>query len=95
MLFLALETYVDPSAGYEGSCYRVAGWQELGLTKGFVLPEEVRTSTKYYLIKNCNYSPLSRCAPMVTVRCATGRALEQPDRDGLATIFPSCFLGGE
>ena len=49
---LALETYVDPSAGYEGSCYRGAGWQELGLTKGFVLPEGVRTSPKYYFIKN-------------------------------------------
>ena len=49
---LALETYVDPDAGYEGSCYRGAGWEELGLTKGFVLPEGIRTSSKYYFIKN-------------------------------------------
>ena len=49
---LALETYVDPDAGYEGSCYRGAGWEELGLTKGFVLPEGIRTSPKYYFIKS-------------------------------------------
>ena len=30
---------------------------------------------------------------MVAVRRGAGRASEQPDRDGLATIFPSWFLG--
>jgi hypothetical protein len=48
---LALETYVDPDAGYEGSCYRGANWQELGLTKGFVLADGTRTNPKYHFIK--------------------------------------------
>lgn len=49
---LALETYVDPDAGYEGSCYRGANWQELGLTKGFALADGTRTNPKYYFIKH-------------------------------------------
>ena len=32
---------------------------------------------------------------MVAVGRGAGRASEQPDRDGLATIFPSRFLRGE
>ena len=31
---LLLETFVDPSR-FKGSCYLAAGWEELGLTKGF------------------------------------------------------------
>lgn len=31
---LLLETFVDPSR-FKGTCYRAAGWQEIGLTKGF------------------------------------------------------------
>ena len=31
---LLLETFVDP-ARFHGTCYRAAGWQELGLTRGF------------------------------------------------------------
>jgi hypothetical protein len=31
---LAVETFVDP-ARYRGSCYRGAGWDEVGLTRGF------------------------------------------------------------
>ena len=31
---LLLETFVDP-ARFTGTCYRAAGWQELGLTRGF------------------------------------------------------------
>jgi len=31
---LLLETFVDP-ARFAGTCYRAAGWQELGLTRGF------------------------------------------------------------
>jgi hypothetical protein len=31
---LLAETFVDPSRGYEGTCYKAAGWTEAGLTKG-------------------------------------------------------------
>ena len=31
---LLLETFVDP-ARFHGTCYKAAGWQELGLTRGF------------------------------------------------------------
>jgi len=43
---LLLETFVDP-AHYPGSCYRAAGWIELGLTTGMGLAREgqIYTST--------------------------------------------------
>jgi len=32
--FLLAETFVDPSQGYTGTCYKAAGWTEVGLTSG-------------------------------------------------------------
>lgn len=39
---LLTETFVDP-ARFAGTCYRAAGWQELGLTKGFA-----KNATRYW-----------------------------------------------
>jgi hypothetical protein len=30
--FLIAETFVDPSKGYDGTCYKAAGWVNRGLT---------------------------------------------------------------
>ncbi|MBF0146059.1 MAG: ISAs1 family transposase, partial [Magnetococcales bacterium] len=38
---LLAETFVDP-ARFAGTCYRAAGWQEIGMTKGFA-----KNSTRY------------------------------------------------
>jgi hypothetical protein len=32
--FLLAETFVDPHFGFAGTCYKAAGWQEIGLTCG-------------------------------------------------------------
>lgn len=48
---LALETFVDPEKGYEGSCYKGAGWKNLGLTHGFTYKSGQISSHKHYFVK--------------------------------------------
>ena len=48
---LALETFVDPEVGYEGSCYKGAGWKNLGFTKGFTKTPGYTSTSKYYFLK--------------------------------------------
>lgn len=48
---LAVETFVDPEKGYEGSCYKGAGWKNLGLTKGYRYADGTVSSHKYYFVK--------------------------------------------
>lgn len=47
-----METFVDPQ--YSGTCYRAAGWQALGMTRGEGLPRRGKTYTttpKHLLVK--------------------------------------------
>ena len=49
---LALETYVDPEYhGNEGTCYKAAGWENLGLSSGHVSENGERTHGKFYFLK--------------------------------------------
>ncbi|NLV95348.1 MAG: ISAs1 family transposase [Candidatus Riflebacteria bacterium] len=50
---LALETYVDPLHNdNEGSCYKAAGWEHLGMSTGFQKKgSDERTNSKHYYLK--------------------------------------------
>ena len=49
---LALETYVDPEYHQnEGTCYKAAGWQNLGLSSGYEVSKGERTHGKWYFLK--------------------------------------------
>lgn len=48
---LALETFVDPERGYDGSCYKGAGWKNLGLTRGFTKTPGYTSNSKHYFVK--------------------------------------------
>ena len=52
---LALETYVNPEHNNnEGSCYKGAGWEYLGISTGYKKEVEERTSGKLYFLKELN-----------------------------------------
>lgn len=46
--FLLAETFVDPSRGYEGTCYKAAGWSDAGLTHGG-RGQQTRSRKRYFL----------------------------------------------
>jgi hypothetical protein len=46
--FMLAETFVDPSLGYEGTCYKAAGWSDAGLTQGGRGAQE-RSKKRYFL----------------------------------------------
>ena len=49
---LALETYVDPEYHQnEGTCYKAAGWINLGLSSGYETEDGERTHGKWYFLK--------------------------------------------
>lgn len=56
--FLLAETFVDPSRGYEGTCYKAAGWTEVGLTQGG-RGKQVRSS-KLYFVKELKKDAVSK-----------------------------------
>jgi len=56
--FLLAETFVDPSQGYDGGCYKAAGWVNAGLTQGGRGPQE--RSKKHYFIKELKREALSK-----------------------------------
>ena len=56
--FLLAETFVDPSRGYEGTCYKAAGWTRVGLTRGG-RGKQVRTP-KLYFVKDLKKDALSK-----------------------------------
>lgn len=63
--FLLAETFVDPGRGYRGTCYKAAGWNEVGLTQGGRGPQ--RRSKKLYLIKALKAEAVSKLkAPELT-----------------------------
>jgi len=63
--FLLAETFVDPSRGYEGTCYKGAGWNEVGLTRGGRGKQE--RSPKLYFVKELKRNGLSKLkAPELT-----------------------------
>lgn len=68
-----METFVDPH--YDGTCYRAAGWEALGMTRGEGLPRKGKTYTttpKHLFIK-----PLHpRCRELLTSEQLHGRILE-------------------
>jgi hypothetical protein len=63
---LALETYVDPiHNNNQGSCYKACGWEELGLSTGYMVDGE-RTHRKIYFLKELHpdsYKALSSDIP--------------------------------
>jgi len=64
---LALETYVDPDYhGNEGTCYKAAGWDHLGLSSGHVSKDGELTHGKLYFLKPLHrdsYKALSSDVP--------------------------------
>jgi len=46
---MLVETFVDPSRGLEGTCYKAAGWKEVGLTKGGKGREASRKPKLYFI----------------------------------------------
>jgi len=46
---MLVETFVDPSRGLEGTCYKAAGWTKVGLTKGGKGKEASRTPKLYFV----------------------------------------------
>ena len=49
---LAVETYVDPSHNdNQGTCYTAAGWEQLGLSSGYLKTDGERTHGKWYFLK--------------------------------------------
>jgi hypothetical protein len=56
--FLLAETFVDPSRGYHGTCYKAAGWQEIGLTQGGRGPQQ--RSKKLYFVKTLKADALAK-----------------------------------
>ena len=45
---LLVETFVDPSKKFEGTCYKAAGWTEVGMTQGG-RGAETRSAKKYFV----------------------------------------------
>ena len=63
--FLMAETFVDPSRGYNGACYKGAGWKEVGLTAGGHGRQD--RSAKLYFIKELKKDALAKLkAPHLT-----------------------------
>ena len=63
--FLFAETFVDPSRGYRGTCYKAAGWKEVGLTQGGRGKDE--RSKKLYFVKELKLNALAKLkAPQLT-----------------------------
>lgn len=56
--FLLAETFVDPSRGYDGTCYKAAGWTDIGLTQGGRGAQS--RSKKHYFIKSLKNDALSK-----------------------------------
>jgi hypothetical protein len=56
--FLLAETFVDPSRGYDGACYKAAGWTDVGLTQGGRGARE--RSKKRYFVKELKKEALSK-----------------------------------
>ena len=56
--FLLAETFVDPSRGYEGTCYKAAGWQDIGLTQGGRGSQ--KRSKKRYFIKELKANAIAK-----------------------------------
>jgi len=56
--FLLAETFVDPSHGYDGTCYKAAGWTNAGLTQGGRGAQA--RSKKHYFIKALKKDALSK-----------------------------------
>lgn len=48
---LAIETYTDPEQGYEGSCYKGAGWLNPGMSAGYKYKNGKYSEPKQYFIK--------------------------------------------
>lgn len=84
---LLAETFVDPSRGYEGTCYKGAGWTEVGLTKGGHGRES--WSKKLYFVKELKQDALVKLrAPELSAADTTNPRqsvlfLEQLDIKGL------------
>jgi hypothetical protein len=64
---LAVETYVDPEYHKnEGTCYKAAGWVNLGISSGYQISKEERTHGKWYFLKSLHkdsYKALSSDLP--------------------------------
>jgi len=56
--FLLAETFVDPEQGNEGTCYKAAGWSEVGLTQGGRGRQE--RSRKLYFVKELKKDALAK-----------------------------------
>ena len=56
--FMLAETFVDPSRGNDGTCYKAAGWSDAGLTQGG--HGSCDRTPKRYLIKELSLHGLSK-----------------------------------
>ena len=74
---LLAETFVDPSLGYEGTCYKASGWDKRGLTKGGRGDRE--SSKKYYFVKELKNNALSKLKAVAL----TSTDIENPNRKDL------------
>jgi hypothetical protein len=63
--FLIAETFVDPTRGYDGTCYKAAGWTDAGLTQGGRGKDD--RSKKLYFVKELKLNALAKLkAPELT-----------------------------
>jgi hypothetical protein len=63
--FLIAETFIDPTRGYDGTCYKAAGWTEAGLTQGGRGKDD--RSKKLYFLKELKLNALAKLkAPELT-----------------------------
>jgi len=46
-----VESYVDPEAGFVGSCYKAAGYEDIGYTAGYNQRDGSKTSKKLHFMK--------------------------------------------
>jgi hypothetical protein len=85
--FLLAETFIDPSRGYDGTCYKAGGWTEVGFTKGGRGKQE-RTA-KLYFVKELKRDALEKLkavalTPSDTVNPRQSKlCLEDLDFEGL------------
>ena len=64
--FMYAETFVDPSRGYEGTCYKAAGWTDAGMTQGGRGPE-VRSKKRYFIKELSVHAVAKLKAPELTI----------------------------
>ena len=70
---LAVETYVDPDHNNnQRTCYKAAGWENLGLSTGFQEAGQERTHGKWYFLKELHHNSYKALSSELTHPLLTG-----------------------